>query len=243
MVAPHGLRQGIRRADWQANCGRHTRTHQQRSRRCRTEPCRAKEKEPLSAQVRTSTVRSIPHLHPRHPRRPMCASCKPCRPQRLLSGHARHCAAASGAPYNAPQHHRVRPVPQILSGIISATDVPFSSYVAHPRTPLHYVDARLKQLWLLALLLLIPRLPWQARVSVVAGVLLLSVVCLPRRLCVEQLKRLLPLALLLTGLTALTADQVRGFCRGVLASDSQRCGCLVGWQLHCSAVGCLVQQP
>lgn len=114
----------------------------------------------------------------------------------------------NGAPQ--PAHTCTHPRQlQILSGIISATDVPFSSYVAHPRTPLHYVDARLKQLWLLALLLLIPRLPWQARVSVVAGVLLLSVVCLPRRLCKAQLKRLLPLALLLTGITALTADQVR----------------------------------
>ena len=50
---------------------------------------------------------------------------------------------------------------QVLRGIISTTDVPFSSYISHPRTPLHYVDARLKQLWLFAILLVIPRSPWQ----------------------------------------------------------------------------------
>jgi hypothetical protein len=56
---------------------------------------------------------------------------------------------------------------QVLNGIITATNVPFSTYVPHPRTPLHAVDARLKQLWLLALLVLIPRLPWQARLGIV----------------------------------------------------------------------------
>ena len=56
---------------------------------------------------------------------------------------------------------------QVLNGVLSATDVPFSSYVAHPRTPLHFVDARLKQLWLVALLPLIPRLPWQAQLAIV----------------------------------------------------------------------------
>ena len=98
---------------------------------------------------------------------------------------------------------------QVLSGIINATDVPFTSYTAFPRTPLHFVDARIKQLWLVALLVLIPRLPWQARISVVGAILLLTVVCLPWRLARGQLSRLLPLGLLLATVTALTADQVR----------------------------------
>ena len=97
---------------------------------------------------------------------------------------------------------------QILNSIITATDVPFSSYVPHPRTPLHFVDARLKQLWLVALLVLIPRLPWQARLGLVAGVLALAVWCLPRRLAKAQLSRLVPIALLITLVTSLS-DQVR----------------------------------
>lgn len=96
----------------------------------------------------------------------------------------------------------------MLNGIISASNVPFSSYVPHPRTPLHFVDARLKQLWLLALLILVPRLPWQARLGAVGVIVGLSLACLPRRLARAQLARLLPLAALVTVATALS-DSVR----------------------------------
>jgi hypothetical protein len=118
-----------------------------------------------------------------------------------------------------PHHTALAHVLQVLTGIINATDIPFTTYVAHPRSPLHYVDARLKQLWLLALLILIPRLPWQARVFVVASVIVLALVCLPERLSKAQLARLLPLSTLLATITALTADQVRSvrYYSGALA--------------------------
>lgn len=97
---------------------------------------------------------------------------------------------------------------QVLTGIINTTEVPFSTYVAHPRTPLHLVDARVKQVWLVALLILIPRVYWQFRLGLVAAVILLTLICLPSRLSKAQLGRLLPLAMLLFTTTALTADQV-----------------------------------
>lgn len=97
---------------------------------------------------------------------------------------------------------------QLLTGIINTTEVPFSTYVAQPRTPLHFVDARIKQVWLVALLILIPRVYWQFRLGLVAAIVLLTLACLPSRLSKAQLGRLLPLALLLFTTTAVTSDQV-----------------------------------
>lgn len=91
--------------------------------------------------------------------------------------------------------------------MISATDIPFSSYVAHPRTPLHRVDARIKQAWLLGLVFVIPRAPWQLKLGLVVATAALAVTCLPRRLSAAQLSRLLPLAALICVMASLTADQ------------------------------------
>lgn len=73
---------------------------------------------------------------------------------------------------------------------------------------MHFVDARIKQIWLVALLILIPRVYWQFRVGLVAAVVCLTLICLPYRLSKAQLGRLLPLALLLFTTTAITSDQV-----------------------------------
>eukprot|EP00892_Ulva_mutabilis_P008741 jgi/Ulvmu1/6239/UM028_0097.1 len=97
---------------------------------------------------------------------------------------------------------------KLLTGIINTTEVPFSTYVAQPRTPLHFVDARIKQVWLVALLILIPRVYWQLRIGLVVAIVLLTLVCLPPRLSRAQLGRLLPLAMLLFTTTAVTSDQV-----------------------------------
>lgn len=97
---------------------------------------------------------------------------------------------------------------QVLTGILRSTEVPFSSYLAFPRTPLHFVDARIKQLWLIALLIVIPRVLWQFRLGMAAAVLVLSLVCLPKRLSSAQLRRLLPLCALIFVATACSADQI-----------------------------------
>jgi energy-coupling factor transporter transmembrane protein EcfT len=97
---------------------------------------------------------------------------------------------------------------QVLTGILRSTEVPFSSYLAFPRTPLHFVDARIKQLWLISMLVLIPRVLWQFRLGLAAAVLVLSAVCLPKRVSSAQLRRLLSLCALLFIGTACSADQI-----------------------------------
>ena len=74
--------------------------------------------------------------------------------------------------------------------LLKSSQTPTWGYLQEPRTPLHYVDARIKQLWLVALLAL------SARASVpfklLAGGLVVgaSVTCLPRRLWKAQLSQL-----------------------------------------------------
>jgi hypothetical protein len=121
--------------------------------------------------------------------------------------HTVHCSWASNTTRDAPPGEAPDVLAQVLSGVISATDVPFSSYVAHPRTPLHGVDARLKQAWLVGLVFVIPRAPWQLKLALVAATVVLALTCLPRRLSRAQLTRLLPLAALICIMTSLTADQ------------------------------------
>jgi hypothetical protein len=97
----------------------------------------------------------------------------------------------------------------MLTKIISTTDVPLTTYVAHPKTPLHYVDARLQLLCQIAFIVLIPRLPWEARLGLVTLIALLAITCLPRRLYKEQIKRILLITFLTAGFTALFMSQVR----------------------------------
>lgn len=118
-------------------------------------------------------------------------------------------------PYGHPLNYHVlvfkqSPLLQVLTGIIQTTDVPFSSYIAHPRSPIHYVDARIKQVYLIAILLVIPRAPWEMRLGLVAAIALATIVCLPRRLWQAQMGRIAALALLLTVSTAFAADTATG---------------------------------
>lgn len=58
------------------------------------------------------------------------------------------------------------------------------------------------------MLVLIPRVLWQFRVGLAAAVLVLSLICLPKRLSSAQLRRLLPLCAFLFVGTAFSADQI-----------------------------------
>ena len=57
--------------------------------------------------------------------------------------------------------------------LLPADALPFapigSSYVAEPRTPLHAVDARVKEAWVLALLLLVARASGRTGIAIAAG--------------------------------------------------------------------------
>lgn len=73
---------------------------------------------------------------------------------------------------------------------------------------MHDVDARIKQLWLLVLLVGIGRVPIPVRAAAAALVALLSVLCLPRSLWRPQLTQLGLFALLVFTTTLLFADGV-----------------------------------
>lgn len=97
---------------------------------------------------------------------------------------------------------------RILNGVLNVSNVPYSSFVPYPVTPLHRVDAQIKQLWLVAIYVLIARAtPW-LRLGIAGVVAALTVATLPRRLWEAQLRRLLFICGLIFVFTAIGADGV-----------------------------------
>lgn len=96
----------------------------------------------------------------------------------------------------------------MLSSILSTGSVPYSSYIAEPRSFLHDIHALLKQARLVVVLGVAAR----SRAPVQLGLCLLTaaatIISLPRRLWGPQLKRLGLFSLLLFVMTALGADGV-----------------------------------
>jgi energy-coupling factor transporter transmembrane protein EcfT len=66
--------------------------------------------------------------------------------------------------------------------------------VPEPRSFLHDVDARIKQLYLFTLLFAIARTPIPVRVAAAAGIIVLTIIALPPRLWKSQLGQLLLLS-------------------------------------------------
>lgn len=65
-----------------------------------------------------------------------------------------------------------------------------SSYVPEPKTFLHHASAEVKQLWTVAVLLLMARASAPVRLAIVGMLALATVAALPRRLWEPQLLRL-----------------------------------------------------
>ncbi len=76
-----------------------------------------------------------------------------------------------------------------------------------PSSFLHRLDPRVKQAWLLALLLLPGKLLLPAKLALAAALALLSVACLPRRVWAPQLTALGALCALLFVFGALGTDR------------------------------------
>lgn len=95
---------------------------------------------------------------------------------------------------------------QILHGILQVSQVPYSSFLPEPRSPLHSVHAAIKQAWLVAIFLLIARAAPQVRLGMAALVTLTTVICLPVRLWKAQLSRLGLLCLVMFTFTAIGGD-------------------------------------
>ncbi|MEW5317870.1 MAG: hypothetical protein WDW38_009134 [Sanguina aurantia] len=97
----------------------------------------------------------------------------------------------------------------ILNNLLGISNVPYSSYVPSD-TPLHQVDARIKQMWLVALYLMISRAPPLLRLAITATVAAATILNFPARLWKPQLGRLGLLCLFIFACTALGADGVPG---------------------------------
>lgn len=97
---------------------------------------------------------------------------------------------------------------RVLNALLNVSNVPYSSYVPTPETPLHRVDAAVKQLWLLALYVAVARSAPLARVAMAAGVAALTVATQPARLWRPQLLRLSAICAFIFLGAALGADGV-----------------------------------
>lgn len=97
---------------------------------------------------------------------------------------------------------------RILNSVLSLSTVPYSSYVAEPVTLLHRVHPIVKQLWLLALYIIIARAPPHLRIGIAVFTAAISFVVLPRRLCMSQLANLAVLCAVIYVFTAIGSDGV-----------------------------------
>ncbi|GBF90861.1 hypothetical protein Rsub_03715 [Raphidocelis subcapitata] len=117
-------------------------------------------------------------------------------------------AAAGGKGKGKAKQEKLPFQQRVLNSILNVSNVPYSSFVPYPVTPLHKVDAQIKQLWLVAIYILIARAtPW-LRVGIAACVAGLTVATLPRRLWAAQLRRLGFICALIFAFTAIGADGV-----------------------------------
>ena len=94
-----------------------------------------------------------------------------------------------------------------LSGFLELPAVPIGSYVSSPVSPFHGLDPRVKQAWLVALLLLPPN-GIEEKLCVCASLAALTALALPTRVWRPQLTSLIGLCLVLFLLTVVGADSV-----------------------------------
>ena len=85
---------------------------------------------------------------------------------------------------------------------------PIGSYVSSPVSPFHGLDPRVKQAWLVALLLLPPNGTPEEKLCVCASLAALTALALPTRVWRPQLTSLIGLCLVLFLLTVVGADSV-----------------------------------
>ncbi|KAG2453352.1 hypothetical protein HYH02_001576 [Chlamydomonas schloesseri] len=97
---------------------------------------------------------------------------------------------------------------QILNGVLGISNVPYSSFVPSPVTFLHRIDARIKQVWLVALYLMIARASPAIRLAISGTVALVTMANFPPRLWQSQLRRLALLCGFIFLSTLLLADSV-----------------------------------
>lgn len=96
----------------------------------------------------------------------------------------------------------------ILTSILSLSTVPYSSYVPEPKTFLHNASAEVKQLWIIAILILISRGSTSLRLIITGIIALATIIALPPRIWKPQLIRLAGITGLIFVFTAIGSDGV-----------------------------------
>ncbi|CAI5997658.1 unnamed protein product [Closterium sp. NIES-64] len=100
---------------------------------------------------------------------------------------------------------------RVMSGIVNSSSAPIGSFIAEPVTALHRLDPRVKQLWLLMLVLLPARSGLDLRLALCAFLIALTLLALPASIARAQLWRsLLFTAFIFLGL-AFSTDGVPAF--------------------------------
>ena len=97
---------------------------------------------------------------------------------------------------------------QALTKFLELPTVPIGSYVSSPTSPLHWLDPRVKQAWLAALLVFPPNGTPEEKVCVCAALALATATALPSRVWRPQLTTLTGVCALLFALMAIGADSV-----------------------------------
>lgn len=101
------------------------------------------------------------------------------------------------------------PMPQrALSGFLELPAVPIGSYVSTPQSWFHFLDPRVKQAWLVALLLLPPNGTPEEKITVCVVLGLVTAMALPTRVWRPQLKSLSLLCVILFALMVAGADSI-----------------------------------
>ena len=93
-----------------------------------------------------------------------------------------------------------------LSGFLELPAVPIGSYVSSPVSPFHGLDPRVKQAWLVALLLLPPNGTPEEKLCICLSLAALTALALPTRVWRPQLTSLGGLCLILFLLMVVGAD-------------------------------------
>lgn len=97
---------------------------------------------------------------------------------------------------------------RIMRMVAGASSAPIAQYIPFPVTPLHTLDPRVKQAWLLALVVLPARSHMAIRISMVAFLAVATMCTLPRRIWQDQLGRMAALSGFLFVMLALGTDGV-----------------------------------
>jgi hypothetical protein len=153
--------------------------------------------------------------------------------KRVVVGETRRGAAVVGRAFGGGKKNDVPMAQRALSGFLELPAVPIGSYVSSPSSLFHVLDPRVKQAWLVALLLLPPNGTPQEKITVCFVLALVTAAALPLRVWRPQLKSLSGLCVILFLLMVAGADSIAPWCnRGNRSARIPAC-----WTSHpCKAI-------